>query len=164
MALDKTKVSMVDGLPATFVEDFTDLTDAPSTYAGAGGQTVKVKAGEDGLEFGATASGGDTWTGVFSSVSKHQNDTTGYVEIWGSTFVGDNASVVVSFAALSGIGISALANATYHVSLTSTNTDANNQDNVVVTSRSTTSFTIQNNDNEGSGETVLWKVTGNVSV
>lgn len=30
---------------------FLDLTDTPDSYAGAGGQAVAVKAGEDGLEF-----------------------------------------------------------------------------------------------------------------
>lgn len=36
---------------------FTDLTDAPSAYTGAGGKYVRVTSGEDGLEF-ATVSGG----------------------------------------------------------------------------------------------------------
>ena len=36
---------------------FTDLTDAPSAYTGAGGKYVRVTSGETGLEF-ATVSGG----------------------------------------------------------------------------------------------------------
>lgn len=39
-------------------EAFTDLTDAPSSYAGQGGKVVAVAAGEDGLEFVAPQSGG----------------------------------------------------------------------------------------------------------
>jgi len=38
-------------LPSTYVDEFTELTDVPGTYAGASGYTVKVNAGETGLEF-----------------------------------------------------------------------------------------------------------------
>lgn len=38
--------------------DFTDLGDVPSSYSGAGGQFVKVKSGEDGLEFVSGGGGG----------------------------------------------------------------------------------------------------------
>lgn len=37
--------------------NFTDLLDVPSTYSGQGGLSVKVKATEDGLEFGTSGSG-----------------------------------------------------------------------------------------------------------
>ena len=35
---------------------FTELEDTPSSYSGGGGKGVKVKATEDGLEFGDVAS------------------------------------------------------------------------------------------------------------
>ena len=38
------------------VRRFTELTDTPSSYSGGGGKGVKVKATEDGLEFGDVAS------------------------------------------------------------------------------------------------------------
>lgn len=39
--------------------DFTDLSDVPGSYSGEGGSYVRVKAGEDGLEFVPGGSGGD---------------------------------------------------------------------------------------------------------
>jgi|GEM_PF-7059518 len=42
---------------------FTDLTDAPSAYTGAGGKYVRVNVGETGLEF-ASAPGGDNMGAV----------------------------------------------------------------------------------------------------
>jgi len=40
-------------------ETFLELTDTPASYAGAGGQFVKVKASVDGLEFVAGGAGAD---------------------------------------------------------------------------------------------------------
>lgn len=39
---------------------FTELKDAPNSYAGKGGQFVKVKSDETGLEFGTGGSGGSS--------------------------------------------------------------------------------------------------------
>lgn len=39
---------------------FTELSDAPSSFTGHGGEAVKVKADETGLEFGAVAGGGSS--------------------------------------------------------------------------------------------------------
>jgi hypothetical protein len=36
----------------SLIEAFTDLTDTPNSYIGEAGRIVKVKVGEDGLEFG----------------------------------------------------------------------------------------------------------------
>lgn len=41
-------------------ETFLELTDTPASYAGAGGDYVAVKAGEDGLEFVAPSSSPDS--------------------------------------------------------------------------------------------------------
>lgn len=45
------KVAYVDEVPS----NFTDLDDVPSSYSGEAGKFAKVKATEDGLEFGAAA-------------------------------------------------------------------------------------------------------------
>jgi hypothetical protein len=39
---------------------FTELTDAPNSYSGQGGKSVKVKESEDGIEFAAGGGGGAT--------------------------------------------------------------------------------------------------------
>jgi len=49
---------------------FLDLTDSPSSYSGEGGKIVIVKATEDGLEFGTSASG------LVSSVNTLNQDIT----------------------------------------------------------------------------------------
>jgi hypothetical protein len=40
------------------VVDFTDLGDVTNSYVGAGGYTVKVNAGANGLEFVSVSPGG----------------------------------------------------------------------------------------------------------
>lgn len=49
---------------------FTDLTDAPNDYTGAGGKLLAVTVGEDGLEFVDPPSGGGAaWGGITGTLS-----------------------------------------------------------------------------------------------
>lgn len=48
---------------------FLQLSDTPSSYSGAGGQFVKVKAGENGLEFVAGSGGGVAWGDITGTLS-----------------------------------------------------------------------------------------------
>ncbi len=51
---DIARKAEVDAKPSTFLQ----LTDTPSSYSGQAGKVAKVKATEDGLEFGAGGGGG----------------------------------------------------------------------------------------------------------
>ena len=65
-----TKVTVVN----TNITAFTELTDTPTTYAGDGGDCVKVAAGETALEFGSCAAGSDTT--YFDSIDNFLLNTT----------------------------------------------------------------------------------------
>jgi len=58
------------------ISNFTDLVDTPASYAGAAGQVVAVKAGEDGLEFISVVS--PTWGAITGTVS-NQTDLWAYI-------------------------------------------------------------------------------------
>ena len=81
--------------------DFTDLSDTPANYTGAGGYTVKVNAGATGLEFvNAGAGGGDIPSG--SVMVFHQASApTGWTQ---DTTYNDQALRVVSGAGGGGGG------------------------------------------------------------
>jgi len=66
-----------DGSQSSFspITDFLSLPDTPSSYAGAGGLFLKVKATEDGIEF---ASGGGAGTDEFVKVTA-SDTTAGYL-------------------------------------------------------------------------------------
>lgn len=163
MTLDRTKATSVDGLPDILVSNFPDLGDTPVDYSGSGGQYVAVTAGADGLEFVAPPSpaGGDTWSSVIGATNLHKNEATGYVEFWGTVSCAAEATTTVTFSSLSGLGITSLVNANYNVTLTST-LGTDRQDNLAVSSRTSSSFNIFNSVNQT--DTVMYRVTGFVSV
>ncbi|AXQ68299.1 tail protein [Caulobacter phage CcrBL10] len=55
---DATGVFKPTSVPGITPTAFTDLTDAPTSYAGEGGNAVRVKMTEDGLEFYTPGTGG----------------------------------------------------------------------------------------------------------
>jgi hypothetical protein len=68
-----TPVDPVD--PGGGAETFLELSDTPGSYAGAGGDTVKVKAGEDGLEFVTVSGGGADDDGLSLDFSTSEQAT-----------------------------------------------------------------------------------------
>lgn len=52
---------------------FLELSDTPSSYAGAGGKFVAVKSTADGLEFVDAPSGGGGGDGVGGSLYLYEN-------------------------------------------------------------------------------------------
>ncbi len=56
---------------------FTDLTDTFASYSGLGGEFIKVNAGENGLETGVPAGGGD--------VLGPETSTDGHLAVWDGT-------------------------------------------------------------------------------
>lgn len=55
------------------VENFIELSDAPSSYTGQGSKFVAVKSDASGLEFVAPSGAGDMLASVYDPLSKNSN-------------------------------------------------------------------------------------------
>ena len=70
-------------LASKVISVFTDLTDVPQSYEDQAGKYLKVKATEDGLEFGVGGGGGDMYKSTYDTDDDGIVDNSGKLE--GST-------------------------------------------------------------------------------